>query len=103
MLQRLTLRSFSTMNQEQIAPLAPFPFVTAEVRRALLAAGRGPAVPRPATPTVFHGFAEGAARTPGAVAVESAEERLTYGELAARAGRLGHHLKGLGAGPERIV
>jgi amino acid adenylation domain-containing protein len=45
-------------------------------------------------------FAEQARRTPDAVAVSSARERLTYRELDERANRLAHRLQGLGAGPE---
>ena len=45
-------------------------------------------------------FAEQAARTPDAVAVMCGDASLTYRELDARANRLAHHLRGLGAGPE---
>ncbi|QES45326.1 non-ribosomal peptide synthetase [Streptomyces venezuelae] len=38
--------------------------------------------------------------SPDAVALESGETRLTYGELGAEAGRLGRYLVGLGVGPE---
>ncbi|HYU34724.1 MAG TPA: amino acid adenylation domain-containing protein, partial [Thermoanaerobaculia bacterium] len=43
------------------------------------------------------------ARTPDAVALESAERRITYNELWDRAGRLAAHLKSLGAAPDSLV
>ena len=55
-------------------------------------------------PWLLHAlFEEQAARTPVAVAVAMGEERLTYGELDARADRLAAHLAGLGVGPDVVV
>ena len=52
----------------------------------------------------IHGlFEESVARDPNAVAAELGEDRLTYGELNARANQLAHHLRELGAGPETVV
>ncbi len=45
-------------------------------------------------------FEEQAARSPHALAVAAGEERLTYGELEARANGLARHLRRLGVGPE---
>ncbi|WP_063741477.1 AMP-binding protein [Saccharothrix syringae] len=48
-------------------------------------------------------FARQAARTPGATALVSGPERVTYAELDARANRLAHHLVDLGARPGDVV
>ncbi|WP_154686125.1 amino acid adenylation domain-containing protein, partial [Streptomyces himastatinicus] len=44
-----------------------------------------------------------AAARPDAIAVEDDRQWLGYGELERRANQLAHHLRGLGAGPERVV
>ncbi|MEX3969107.1 AMP-binding protein, partial [Paraburkholderia sp. EG286B] len=43
------------------------------------------------------------AKAPEAVAVVCAEERVSYGELNARANRLAHYLTGLGVRPDQPV
>ncbi|MEY9895808.1 aryl carrier-like protein, partial [Catenulispora sp. MAP5-51] len=48
-------------------------------------------------------FAAQVAARPDAVAVESEDAAVTYGELDARAGRLARRLVGLGVGPESVV
>ncbi|HEX2191159.1 MAG TPA: amino acid adenylation domain-containing protein, partial [Longimicrobiaceae bacterium] len=53
--------------------------------------------------TVHELFAEQAARAPGAVAVVSGGDALTYAGLQERAARLARHLAGLGVGPEDRV
>jgi amino acid adenylation domain-containing protein len=45
-------------------------------------------------------FAAQARRTPGAAALLSGDERITYAELDARANRLANHLRRIGVGPE---
>ena len=48
-------------------------------------------------------FEEQARRDPGAEAVVFGDDRLTYGELEARANRLAHHLRAVGVGPGVLV
>ncbi|WP_255528254.1 AMP-binding protein [Streptacidiphilus sp. P02-A3a] len=48
-------------------------------------------------------FDDQAARTPDAVAVSCADQRLTFAALATRANQLAHHLTGLGVGPGTLV
>jgi amino acid adenylation domain-containing protein len=48
-------------------------------------------------------FAAQAAATPDAIAVVDGATRITYGDLASRAGRLARRLAGLGVGPEVVV
>ena len=48
-------------------------------------------------------FEQQAARTPDAIAIVSAEERLTYRELNERANQVAHHLRRRGVGPETLV
>ncbi|GHF24625.1 hypothetical protein GCM10010218_01480 [Streptomyces mashuensis] len=59
-------------------------------------------VPAPAG-TIHEHVAARAAATPDAVAVTCGGESLTYRELDERANRLAHHLRSLGAGPDRLV
>ena len=57
----------------------------------------------PARRSITELIAERASATPGCPAVVEDGERLTYGALDARASRLAHRLRALGAGRERIV
>jgi amino acid adenylation domain-containing protein/non-ribosomal peptide synthase protein (TIGR01720 family) len=58
------------------------------------------AAPEPATVCVHRLFERQAARTPQAIALEGAAERLTYAELDRRAGLLARRLRARGVGPE---
>jgi surfactin family lipopeptide synthetase A len=58
---------------------------------------------RPQGKCIHQLFEEQAGRTPDAVAVEFEGDSLTYRELNARSGRMAHHLRLLGIGPEVLV
>ncbi|UBU17189.1 non-ribosomal peptide synthetase [Nonomuraea gerenzanensis] len=60
-------------------------------------------VPEVPATTLYGLVARQAERSPGAVAVESEDGRLTYGELLERADRLAGALVERGVGPERVV
>jgi amino acid adenylation domain-containing protein len=59
--------------------------------------------PEAGSPTLWVLFAEQVRRTPGAVAVEQGEERLTWSELAARSARLARRLRAAGVRAETRV
>ena len=92
--------------------IGDLPLLTAAERRQILEDWTATAAPFPADRCVHELFAEQAARTPDAIALEfvnSAEANgaststLTYRELNERANQLAHHLRSLGVGPETIV
>ncbi len=73
-------------------------------RHQLLAEWSGRSAGRQRPATSVHGlFAAQAVRTPAAVALVCAEQRLSYRELQARAGRLARQLRRRGVGPETVV
>ena len=78
------------------------PMLTEEELRALLHDFDGPVSPRPDT-VVTELFERQVDRAPDAVALTAADATLDYAELEARANRLAHRLRELGAGPEQIV
>jgi amino acid adenylation domain-containing protein len=100
------LDSFQVLLEEALrdpeAPLATLPLLQAGERAEVLASSHGPAVTVPAAP-VHLLVEEQARRRPEAPAIESEAARLTYGDLAARAGNLSRTLRSLGAGSETVV
>ncbi|HEV7655224.1 MAG TPA: amino acid adenylation domain-containing protein [Mycobacteriales bacterium] len=84
-------------------PLAALPSLPAADRRRLLTDwAAGPA--GPAQDTLLHSAFEATARrSPDAVAVRIGAEAVGFRDLDERANRLGHHLRGLGVGPETLV
>jgi amino acid adenylation domain-containing protein len=71
------------------------PLLTPAEDHAIAAWEAGGALHRPAT-TVHGWIADAARRHPAQIAARDAAGALTYAELEARAGALGHHLRGLG-------
>jgi amino acid adenylation domain-containing protein/non-ribosomal peptide synthase protein (TIGR01720 family) len=69
---------------------------------ALATPERGPLVPE-VDATIADLFEAQAARTPGAIALTSGGQLLTYEDLNARANRLAHTMIAQGVGPERFV
>jgi amino acid adenylation domain-containing protein len=79
--------------------LGELPLLSRAERQQLLVDWNQTAVASPAgcVHTLFEAWA---ARSPGALAVESEGQRLTYSELNRRANRLAHRLRALGVGPD---
>jgi amino acid adenylation domain-containing protein len=101
------LRSFGTLLVAAVAdpgrPVSLLPLVTDEERLQILAewADGGP-LARPEE-LLHTRFEARVLERPEAVALIWNGETITYGELAARAHRLAHHLRTLGVGPEARV
>jgi amino acid adenylation domain-containing protein len=72
-------------------------------RRQVLVDWNAAGAPLPADRCVHEIFQAQAERTPSAVAVVHANERITYAELDRRANRLAHALRARGVGPEARV
>jgi amino acid adenylation domain-containing protein len=83
--------------------LAELPLLTDDERRRVVVDWNATARPYPGDTTVDRLITAQARRTPGATAVESGTERLTYAELNARADRLAHVLREQGARPGAVV
>ncbi|WP_067452314.1 non-ribosomal peptide synthetase [Actinomadura macra] len=87
------------------APDTPFAAVDVldpDERRQILDGWNQTTAPAPDR-TVPELFSAQAARTPDAVALVRGDVEIGYGELEARANRLAHYLRGVGAGPECVV
>ena len=83
-------------------PVGELPMLPDEERESLLRTWSGADVEYPQIP--LHELVEAQARrTPDAVAVVSADERLTYGELNVRANQLARHLQALGVERDSLV
>ncbi|HEY3491922.1 MAG TPA: AMP-binding protein, partial [Solirubrobacterales bacterium] len=100
------LGAFRVLVSEALAapatPLAELPLLAEADREQVVFGWNRTAAEVPATP-VHRLFELQAAAQPGALAVASAEEALTYGELERRANLLAWRLRRLGVGPEDLV
>ncbi|WP_084462939.1 non-ribosomal peptide synthetase [Hydrogenophaga sp. PBC] len=94
------LRGFIERPDTRIADL---PLLTPAEERQLLIDWNATTVDYPREQTVHGLFEAQVARTPQAVAVRFEEQSLSYAELNARANRLAHHLRTLGAGAGSLV
>jgi amino acid adenylation domain-containing protein len=83
--------------------LSVLPLLPDEERRQLLYVWNDTARDYPRDLCVHHLFEEQATRRPDSVAIEFAGDRLTYGELNARAEQLARRLRGLGCDSESLV
>lgn len=85
------------------AHLSEFSLLTEPERRQLLVEWNNTAVEFSDAKFIHQLFEEQVRRTPQAVAVVYKNQQLTYGELNARANKLGHYLRYIGVGPEVLV
>ena len=98
-LQRL-LEAVSESAEVAVGRVAVMP---AAERRQLIEEWNATAVEYGVRESLGELFERQAEREPEVVAVVSAGETVSYGELNERANQLGHYLRGLGVGPEQVV
>nr|WP_255528248.1 condensation domain-containing protein [Streptacidiphilus sp. P02-A3a] len=84
-------------------PMRALPMLTEPELRQLATDWNGPHRRLRPSRCLHELFDDQAARTPDAVAVSCADQRLTFAALATRANQLAHHLTGLGVGPGTLV
>ena len=91
------------MSRERDVPLAQRTMLAEDERRRLVVEWNATARTFDALDCVHRLIARQAQRTPGAIAVEAGERRLTYGELDVRANRLAAALRRAKVGPGDLV
>ena len=96
-----TLLEGLTADPEQ--PVWRLPILTEAERRQILIEWNDTQADVPFDRCAHELFEEQVKRTPDAMAAVYQDQRLTYGELNARANQLAHHLQKLGVGPETLV
>ncbi|GLW34746.1 non-ribosomal peptide synthetase/MFS transporter [Actinoplanes regularis] len=93
----------AAVSRDPDTPLSRLSWLDDSAQAAALAASRGPVVELPAQRTLHALVEAGLADAPDRTAVTAPEGSLTRGELAARANRIAHRLRQVGAGPGAIV
>ncbi|WP_052517558.1 amino acid adenylation domain-containing protein [Archangium violaceum] len=97
---RHVLESMAARPAQRLGELS---LVDESERRRLLHEWSGVGVPAVDAGVLHRRFEARAAEAPEAEAIVFGKERLTYGELDARANQLAHHLRGMGVGAESRV
>ncbi|MCE9674106.1 amino acid adenylation domain-containing protein, partial [Myxococcus stipitatus] len=85
------------------APLGTLEWLPPNEREQVLVEWNDTARPYPSDATVAEAFSRHARLRPSAVALESGEERVTYGDLEVQANRLAHVLRARGVGSDTLV
>ncbi len=96
----ILIRSIVAAPDERISALG---MTDAAGEKEALDLGRGPRLQFPSDQTYQEAFESRVRETPGAVALRSAAERVTYAELNARSNRIAHALRGKGVQPDDVV
>ncbi|EMD29301.1 non-ribosomal peptide synthetase [Amycolatopsis azurea] len=96
------LRLLAAALADPARSIADLPLLS-DAERELVLTGWNPAVSTSDVTTVHARFEDQVRRTPDAPAVDFGGVRLTYTELNARANRVAHRLRELGAGPGTVV
>jgi len=91
------------MVQDDRVAVDRIPILSEAERRQVLVDWNATQRAYPPAECIHEWFERQAARTPDAVAIEFAAQRLSYRELNARANRLAYHLRSLGVGPDQRV
>ncbi|MCA6113241.1 non-ribosomal peptide synthetase, partial [Bradyrhizobium cenepequi] len=102
-MQRALEQLAEALEQAPSTPVRELDILPSAERAYLLEELNRTAAPYPEQQCIHELFEAQVRQAPDAVAVVDAEERLSYGELNARANRLAHHLIGRGVTPEQPV
>lgn len=85
------------------AQLGRLPFLTEHQRKQLSSQWNVTTAEYPRDRCVHQLFEDQVERTPDALAIVSADQQITYGELNVKANQLANHLRQLGVGPSSVV